>query len=218
MGINREKTRDPSAFPPISTQMIYSLGQVASFWSLFEQHFEVALERLIILNENDDEDWRERLRGKKRRKRLLIEARQFFAGHEVFVHFLEETIGYANRLSKARNALLHGKIIHRFRGPSNNLKFWIEVESKDGKWSYTAEELEDLAYHIAHLAGLMSYITADPNENEQLSSQDRQRLQDFQASNHPNLPNLAKPQVQLPEPDGATVHIYGGGDPPNVVR
>ena len=104
--IKMDKVRHPSNFPSLSAPMLISLGQIAAVWSLYEQHFEDVLERLVFLNQTDDPDWRTRLRGKKRRKRMRAEATAQFKGHPAIVEYIRAVMSDADTFSTIRNTLL----------------------------------------------------------------------------------------------------------------
>lgn len=216
--IKADKVRHPSNFPPLSEPVLISIGQIAANWSLFEQKFEEVLERLVFTNQTDDPDWRGRLRGRKRRNRLVAEAKIAFAGHPALLTYIQSLHDDAHNFATKRNTLLHGSLRHHFRGPSDNLQYWIEADGDDGTFVFTADELEDFAYDIAHLAGRMASICSPTDGDHGFASQDIQTLLDFEARSRPSLPKDATPPVRLKSSGEINVFVSGGGDLPDIVR
>jgi hypothetical protein len=217
--LNQAKVRAPFTVPPLNERILFSVGQIAAWWSLYEQHFEDVLSRLVQMNGTDNPDWRTRLRGRKRRKKFKDEAATCFAGHPDLLAYVNAIKEDADRLAVRRNALLHGKIRYHYQYKANTqtLTWWIEATSDDGTFGFTEDGLETFAYEIGHLTGRIQSLVRPDDGDHGFSSPDIQKLLDFEARSRPSPPTPSTPPVRLQLPDGSNLFVSGGGDPPNAV-
>jgi hypothetical protein len=186
------KLRNPSVVLLIPAIFPAEIGKITFAWSYFETAFEGALEALAAANGVSDDKWRGF--NFRRRRTLFRELLNSTFGDCVeVVRFGESIARDSEPLYLKRNLVVHGKLQVDFINDGGVQSVKLACTGRQNRRTvreaYTADELDDLFYEIAHLMGrLNQLLTADIGLPA--TAPEALKLQAFLQANHPIGPAL----------------------------
>ena len=104
----------------------------------------------------------------------------------------------AGTLFPKRNLLAHGHLMTEITPAKLTTSGKAEAKliaigrlnGREVQEKFTADELDDLYYELAHLLGKIVAVSTGHRRERGMSSQDISLLRAFLATNHPTFPNL----------------------------
>lgn len=179
--IRKKWLRRPGAFymAPVPHEFYQLIGAVIIFWSFLEPTLDNILEALLAETNQKKTGWR--FLSFRQRTKLLREAIASAFGRKTKIKdALDCALSAAVKMQGQRNLLVHGQYIFVFpkKGPGR-LEVTGKLNRRIVRREFTADDLEKLYHEIGMLIGDLGSLF-DPNDpHPQLSSQDRQTLQDI---------------------------------------
>lgn len=185
------------AMTPFPPDMLLMIGQCVTVWNDFENLFNEYLTLLVSANGSDSTNLG-RLRGKRLRKRFVDETATQFPKSPEIKTFANRIRIDANRASKTRNALVHGRLEYQVTiTPDGPQSEHIKAYSNDGVFNFDRAKLDTLRHDLVGLAGRIELMLRPIDAGSWLPSADRLRLLDFVGGNPLNQAILAKLQLPL---------------------
>lgn len=181
----------PAVFPA-------EIGKITFAWSFFETAFEGALEALGAANSVPEDKWRGW--SFRRRRTMFWELlNKSFADCPTVLTCGETIATHGARLYLKRNLIVHGKLEMELINEGGVQLVKLRCTGRQNRRpvteSFTADQLDNLFYEIAHLMGhLNCLLTGDVGLP---TSPERQKLEAFLKTNHPFGPI---PRMHAPPP------------------
>lgn len=194
-----DEVRAPKPFRAVPIPDIFCpwIGKIAVTWSFFENAFDNYLLALTRANGGPPEREWARQNFKKRNQLFRILCQSVFSGHPAVIEKLCSVSIDAKEVQWQRNFILHGKmhsVLEAVHKRSDLADLHIEAtlfsrsrhDGKDMTISFDERGLEDLFYKIAHVSGRLEELSMLDANLQGLTSDDKSRLRDFLAANHPS--------------------------------
>ena len=151
--------KNPSLMPAMPDDFYKHIGMVALAWSQYELVFDHLLAALIYdAGDASKPNWRKENYPARKKYCLKLIGRQLRM-HSGLAKYLRDTIVMSDELQEKRNSLLHGIVISELdnvnpRCPQFSIRVEARAEiSKRQQTTFSATDLEKLAYDILHIGG-----------------------------------------------------------------
>jgi hypothetical protein len=193
--IDRWKLKQPSCLPLLPPEFFPAIGKVATAWGMFETLFDNLLIALMKGGGSTDEKWRG-LSFRKRRNLCRKKMHEVLSQCPKAIADVDAALTGSESLYPKRNLIVHGRMSTCFKTSVKDGERITEISLEcAGRYSgnevrevFTADELDDLYYEIAHLCGLINSVSTASLGLPQ-ASPEIQTLRDFLSNNHPTYPN-----------------------------
>jgi hypothetical protein len=179
--------------------MLLHIGQIGVTWGAFENRLAELLTALIIAN-GTKQKGQQFYPYPQKQEIAIAETNKYFSMYPLVTIRLIEIIHYSLALQENRNFLLHGNLILKVEtkqlGDEIAADSFILATKRQKKQvitkEFSADELENLAYAIGHLNGIMNdFLNQNGRWALRLALRDRCFLQAFLASIPPPRSILA---------------------------
>jgi len=191
------KLRNPSFVPLLPAEFMPVTGRVAVMWGHFETIFEGLLIALAKAEGLAEADWRS---ANFRKKRALL--RELWETHLLPIcprvtQELDAIFPDIEPLYVRRNLAVHGQMSTAFdvedgRGVARLICVGRH-RGREIRESFSSDQLDDLFYAVAHLAGRLARIAQGNPLSVRPPSPEILFLRDFLETKHPTYPNVAMP-------------------------
>lgn len=200
--IDMRRAKSPMSPLPVPDRFCAVIGRILATWGQFETHFDEFLTALLKANGTGVEAPTVRFRD--RIKRFRQEMRTALSALPGSQSVLNATLDDAVGTYDDRNLLAHGMYeceAHVFQSetdiePSATVTLIAKGHKKrqpiEGRYSY--DDLNDLYYRVAHIAGRMRGCCLPDQITELVPSEEKPPLRMFIDANFPNLHHSAEPR------------------------
>lgn len=201
--IDRFKLRHPSIVQLLPQDFFLPIANVTVAWGFFEAAFEQALAAMTMSNGIPDDDWRGF--SFRRRRGLFDELLDAtFPADPSVVALGRAVVRDSEPLYAKRNLVVHGRMAMEISVDNGaqivRLQCVGRFKRKELRDAFTADQLDDLYYQIAHLHGRLA-VMMDGNLGPPVTSPGTQTLQAFLTTNRQTDPTASTPPSP-PQPSG----------------